>query len=180
MKTFTQYQASKCSALQILFVWPTLKVHLSAFSVYLIGHHDIRVWADNVAYLCWTIPSSEALYDALLESLQEIQIKLLLYCLLLYWMSMWTELNALSVHPSYIYFTRAATVLLHPEVSTDDSCLAFQLSAFHPTSSVSAEQWRLKTCVHWEHCTFIGSEETETPLSKWPAVLCALQTQQGV
>lgn len=65
-------------------------------------------------------------------------------------MSMWTELNALSVHPSCIHFAKAgAVVLLHPEVCRDDSCLAFQLSGFY--------RWLLQISeglmLQWGHCT---------------------------
>lgn len=54
-------------------------------------------------------------------------------------------MHFLFIPPTYTVKT-GTVVLLHPEVSRDDSCLAFQLSAFHPTSFVSAEQGRLKTC----------------------------------
>lgn len=40
-------------------------------------------------------------------------------------------------------------------------------------------QLRLKACVQWEHCTFIRRDETETPLSMWPAVCALCKPSEG-
>lgn len=157
--------------------YSALEVNLSAFPFYLIGYRGITVCADNVAYLYQTIPSSSILGHITAAGgsvwcsvrTTTVEIKLLLYHLLSYQMSTSTELNQLLVHLFCICLGKAAVVLLHPQVSRDDSCLAFQLSVCL-CSFISTE---LKTWVKWEHCTFITGEETDTPLSKWPAV-CAL------